>query len=344
MSAARGDQQDSGLAGRTASSPWRAIRRRWRRRACRSAVRGAVAAGSDLAAVVAAIGDTGIAQHGDRRDAAHTIRGTAGCRVADRSGPVRRPGQNRGAGAEKYYEENAKRFEIPEQARVEYVCCRLTALMAQLTVSDAEVTAWYEEPQGSLPAGRGEAREPHPDPREWRYGRGKGQEQRRKDSQGSSEVAGQVCRTGQDSIRRIRARREGGRSGFFGRGNDGQAVRGCRLQAARERDCPVSCSRSSAITSSADGNKAGASSALAEVRSEIEDELKRQAASRQFAEAAEAFSNMVYEQPDSLQPAAEKFGLKVQQSGWLPRSPSPEELARGWASWATEGSRGDVLG
>jgi peptidyl-prolyl cis-trans isomerase D len=63
------------------------------------------------------------------------------------------------------------------------------------------------------------------------------------------------------------------------------------------------------------------------VRSELEDELKRQTASRQFAEAAEAFSNMVYEQPDSLQPVVEKFDLKIQHSGWLPRDSSPQALA-----------------
>ncbi len=40
------------------------------------------------------------------------------------------------------------------------------------------------------------------------------------------------------------------------------------------------------------------------VTDKIEDELKRQTATRRFAEEAEAFSNLVYEQPDSLQPAA----------------------------------------
>jgi peptidyl-prolyl cis-trans isomerase D len=58
---------------------------------------------------------------------------------------------------------------------------------------------------------------------------------------------------------------------------------------------------------------------LAEVKGEIEDELKKTAASRKFAEAAEAFSNIVYEQSDSLKPAAEKFNLTVKQSGWIGR-------------------------
>ncbi|MDA0191000.1 MAG: peptidyl-prolyl cis-trans isomerase, partial [Proteobacteria bacterium] len=63
---------------------------------------------------------------------------------------------------------------------------------------------------------------------------------------------------------------------------------------------------------------------FAEVRAEIEGELKRQAASRQFAEAAEQFSNMVYEQSDTLQPVAEKFGLTIAKSDWLPKNPNPQ--------------------
>ena len=46
----------------------------------------------------------------------------------------------------------------------------------------------------------------------------------------------------------------------------------------------------------------------------IERELKKQRAGRRFAEAAEAFSNLVYEQSDSLAPAAERFKLAVQRA------------------------------
>jgi peptidyl-prolyl cis-trans isomerase D len=51
--------------------------------------------------------------------------------------------------------------------------------------------------------------------------------------------------------------------------------------------------------------------------------LKKAAGSRKFAEAAEGFSNIVYEQADSLKPAADKFGLAVKQSEWLGRQANP---------------------
>jgi peptidyl-prolyl cis-trans isomerase D len=39
--------------------------------------------------------------------------------------------------------------------------------------------------------------------------------------------------------------------------------------------------------------------------------LVNQQAQRRFAEAADQFTNIVYEQADSLKPAADKFGLKI---------------------------------
>ncbi|AUN95267.1 SurA N-terminal domain-containing protein [Pseudazoarcus pumilus] len=57
-----------------------------------------------------------------------------------------------------------------------------------------------------------------------------------------------------------------------------------------------------------------------EVRAQIEDELRRQEASRRFPVLAEQFANTVYEQPDSLQPAADAMGLEVQTSDWISRA------------------------
>ncbi|HEX5476992.1 MAG TPA: peptidylprolyl isomerase, partial [Burkholderiales bacterium] len=63
---------------------------------------------------------------------------------------------------------------------------------------------------------------------------------------------------------------------------------------------------------------------LSEVRKELADELSRQKGTKKFAESAETFSNMVYEQPDSLEPAAERFKLPVRTSGWITRSAGQE--------------------
>jgi peptidyl-prolyl cis-trans isomerase D len=61
-----------------------------------------------------------------------------------------------------------------------------------------------------------------------------------------------------------------------------------------------------------------------ELRKELAEELARQKGQRKFAEAAENFSNLVYEQSESLKPAAERFKLQVQQTGWIAKSARQE--------------------
>jgi len=62
---------------------------------------------------------------------------------------------------------------------------------------------------------------------------------------------------------------------------------------------------------------------LAEVRAEIEKDLRTQQAQKRYAEAAEQFTNLVYEQSDSLQPAADKLGLKIATQDNVTRSVPP---------------------
>lgn len=66
-----------------------------------------------------------------------------------------------------------------------------------------------------------------------------------------------------------------------------------------------------------DGITPGTQVAFDTVKTEIVRDLQGQEAARKFAEAAERFSNMVYEQADSLEPVAREFKLKVEESGWL---------------------------
>ncbi|HVJ24067.1 MAG TPA: SurA N-terminal domain-containing protein [Burkholderiales bacterium] len=72
------------------------------------------------------------------------------------------------------------------------------------------------------------------------------------------------------------------------------------------------------------GIQAGKSRPLEEVRKELAEDLARQKGQRKFAEAAEAFSNLVYEQADSLKPAAERFKLRPQTTGWIAKSARQE--------------------
>lgn len=69
--------------------------------------------------------------------------------------------------------------------------------------------------------------------------------------------------------------------------------------------------------------KPAATRPLSEVKNNIADEVRRLEAGRQYAEMAETFSNMVYEQSDSLKPVADKLGLKIATASNLTRNPNP---------------------
>jgi peptidyl-prolyl cis-trans isomerase D len=60
-----------------------------------------------------------------------------------------------------------------------------------------------------------------------------------------------------------------------------------------------------------------------EMKPELEADMKKQQAQKKFSEAAEAFSNGVYEQSDSLKPVAERLKLEIQTAANVTRQPAP---------------------
>jgi peptidyl-prolyl cis-trans isomerase D len=69
--------------------------------------------------------------------------------------------------------------------------------------------------------------------------------------------------------------------------------------------------------------KGGEKRSFETVRAELEAEVKTQLAQKRFSEAAVAFTNMVYEQPDSLKPAADKFKLELRTAQNVKRTIAP---------------------
>lgn len=68
-----------------------------------------------------------------------------------------------------------------------------------------------------------------------------------------------------------------------------------------------------------DAIKPGEKTPLEKVRPEIEQDIKKSKAGKAFAEAADTMQNLVYEQAESLKPAADALKLPIQTSDWITR-------------------------
>lgn len=231
------------------------------------------------------------------------------------------------AAIQKFYDENKNRFEVPERVKAEYVVLSLDALLTQVKVSDAEVKTWYdghqdryqepEERRAShvLISSDGDAGK--------EKAKAKAEEVLKDIQKNPSRFAELAKQHSQDPG----SAQKGGDLGYFGRGMMVKPFEDAVFQQKEGEISGLVESDFGYHIIKVTGIKAAKLRPLADVRSDIEGELRRQAATRKFAEAAESFNNMVYEQSDSLQPVVEKFNLKVQQSGWLPKNADPRMLA-----------------
>ncbi|MEO7242920.1 MAG: SurA N-terminal domain-containing protein [Variovorax sp.] len=63
---------------------------------------------------------------------------------------------------------------------------------------------------------------------------------------------------------------------------------------------------------------------LTQVRAQVENDIRTQRAPAEFSKAAETFRDLVYQEPDSLKPAADKLGLQIQRADNLGRVPTAD--------------------
>jgi peptidyl-prolyl cis-trans isomerase D len=71
------------------------------------------------------------------------------------------------------------------------------------------------------------------------------------------------------------------------------------------------------------GARGGEKKSFESVRAAIESEVKNQLVQKKFADAAVDFGDTVYEQPDSLKPASDKWKLEIKTAQHVTRTPAP---------------------
>ncbi|MFY9510015.1 MAG: SurA N-terminal domain-containing protein [Rubrivivax sp.] len=224
------------------------------------------------------------------------------------------------ADLEAYYKANEAQFKASEQASIEYVTLTLDALSKGVAVPEEDLRRYYTENASRYTATE-ERRASHilikaePDKK---AAKAKAEEllaQVRKAPASFAEVA---KKNSQDPG----SAAQGGDLDFFGRGMMTKpfedavfAMKTGEISNVIESDFGFHIITLTAV-------KGGDKKPFEAVRAEIEAEVRKSLAQKKYAEAAEQFTNTVYEQPDSLQPVIDKLKLD-KQTATVQRTPAP---------------------
>lgn len=225
-----------------------------------------------------------------------------------------------------FYDANKSRYQTPEQIRAEFVVLNGEALAAGEAVPEADARKVYEENQTRY--GQPEQRQASHILVGFKQGVDKAKAKEKAEQllaqiRKSPAAFADLAKKNSDDPG---SGAKGGDLGFFGRGmmvkpfeEAAFAMKQGELSGLVESEFGYHIIKLTGI-------RPAKMKPFEQVRGEIEAELRKQRSGRRFAEAADAFSDLVYEQSDSLKAAAEKFRLTVRQTGWMTRNTPADPL------------------
>jgi peptidyl-prolyl cis-trans isomerase D len=232
------------------------------------------------------------------------------------------------AALKNYYEHNSSEFQVQEQAKVEYVKFSVGDLLAKAEVGKEDVHKYYDEHQNDF----GTPEERHAahilisvnaaaPQAEQDAAKAKAEQLLQQARQNPAKFAELAKNNSQDPG----SAANGGDLGFFGRGmmvkpfdDAAFALKVGEISELVKSDFGYHIIKLVSV-------KPSKIVPFDDAREGIVKKLRQQKAADMFAEMAEKFSNAVYEQSDTLKPAADLVGAKIERSGWLVRGTSASE-------------------
>lgn len=229
------------------------------------------------------------------------------------------------ADLEQFYKANEKLFQASEQATIEYALLDLDSVKKSIAVNEADLKTYYEQNVQRL-SGAEERRASHiliaapktASPADREKARTKAQELLALVKKSPDTFADVARKNSQDPG----SAPNGGDLDFF--------ARGAMVKPFEEAAFSMKKGDVSDVVESDFGYhiikltdiRAPKQRSFEEMRPELEAELKKQQALKKFSETAEAFSNGVYEQSDSLKPVAERLKLEIKTASHVTRQPA----------------------
>ena len=229
------------------------------------------------------------------------------------------------ADLEQFYKSNENLFQAPEQANIEYVLLDMESVKKSITVSDADLKSYYDQNIQRL-SGAEERRASHiliaaPTTAS--------DTDRQKAKARATELLTLVKKS-PDSFADI-ARKNSQDTGSAPSGGDLDFfARNAMVKPFSDAAFSLTKGDISDVVESEFGYhiikltdiKSPKQRSFEEMKAELEADVKKQQAQKKFSETAEAFTNGVYEQSDSLKPIADKLKLEVKTATGILRKPS----------------------
>ena len=227
---------------------------------------------------------------------------------------------------ERYYAANKAVFTEPEQIRAEYLVLDRNAVAASIAVSEQDVTNYYSSHAAQF--GQPEQRSASHilitvDADADAAMRAKAKAKANELYQTLLKAPGRFAELARAQSQDPGSAAQDGSLGTFGRGmmvkpfEDAVfTMKPNEIRGPVESDFGYHVIR-------LDGIQAATTVPLAQVRTAVVDELRKQQAQKAFAGLADNFSNLVYENAASLQPAAAATKLALQQSSWMTAKTAP---------------------
>lgn len=229
-----------------------------------------------------------------------------------------------------FYDNNPKLFEVPASVKAEYVLLTPESIENQVTVSDDEVAAFYKANASRFTT---------PEQRTASHilisVKADAPAAERAAAKAKAEAIVQELRKQPADFAKIAKAQSqdpgsaelGGDLGVVSKGSFSKPVEDAIYKLKQGEISDVVTSEFGYHIITITSLKPAVQKPLAEAKADIAAELKKQKLSKKYSELAEVFSNTLYEQSDSLKPAADKLGLKIETVDKLTRTP-PAALAQ----------------
>jgi len=229
------------------------------------------------------------------------------------------------ADVQAYYDKNKGQYQSMEMADIEYIVLDIETLRQSVTLNEQDLKTYYEQNLQRL-SSKEERRASHilitaskdaPEA-EKKAARAKAEELLKSVKAKPASFADVARKNSQDPGSAVK----GGDLDFFGRGAMVKVFEDAVFSMKKSDISDLVESEFGYHIIQVTDIKAPKAQSFESLRPSLEADLKKQQAQRKYAELAETFSNMVYEQSDSLKPVAEKLKLNIQKANQVARQPA----------------------